>query len=333
MNFNKDARKRKASQGLVLTNYSVFGHQSVTNLGWSPNSSCKGFCKRGLGREMYQGEGFPGYLLGWSSSPLFFRVFPFLLEFSGRAFVKKQGFAVLASPVFSERCQLSQAIPQFQVERMLHEGTPNRGATNAGCMRTDFCALGGRCDCQRALVIQIAAITLACDSANYRTISQIERPESFRQSPPSFLPSRLPRPLSQPAWAALSGASSLPSLFSGCSRLKVDPERRISLAMLLHLSGWQCLPNLRGYCLAKFVFCFNMFFTKHYEKYGIQHILQKKSQKVQGLLSGPSWPFVCCNKLGPDNNPYLAQIITPQNGIVCLFRIKNVLKYLILQCF
>ena len=31
-------------------------------------------------------------------------------------------------------------------------------------------------------------------------------------------------------------------------------------------------------------------------------------------LSGPSWPFLCCNKLGPDNNPYLAQIITLQNG-------------------
>ena len=39
------------------------------------------------------------------------------------------------------------------------------------------------------------------------------------------------------------------------------------------------------------------------------------AQKSQGLLSGPSWPCLCCNKLGPDNNPYLAQIITPHHGI------------------
>ena len=28
---------------------------------------------------------------------------------------------------------------------------------------------------------------------------------------------------------------------------------------------------------------------------------------------GPSWPFLSCSQLGPDNNTYLAQIITPQN--------------------
>ena len=33
------------------------------------------------------------------------------------------------------------------------------------------------------------------------------------------------------------------------------------------------------------------------------------------LLSGPSWPFLSCSQLGPDNIAYLAQIITPQNGI------------------
>ena len=49
-------------------------------------------------------------------------------------------------------------------------------------------------------------------------------------------------------------------------------------------------------------------------------------QKFQGLLSGPSWPCLCCKKLGPENNPYLAQIITPQNGMsFALFCFKNVL--------
>ena len=50
------------------------------------------------------------------------------------------------------------------------------------------------------------------------------------------------------------------------------------------------------------------------------------------LLSGPGWPFLSCNQLGPDNNTYLAQIITPQNGFLfsCL---KNVLKYLFYSIF
>ena len=37
------------------------------------------------------------------------------------------------------------------------------------------------------------------------------------------------------------------------------------------------------------------------------------------LLSGPSWPFLSCSQLGPDNNTYLAQIMTPQNGFLFLF--------------
>ena len=38
------------------------------------------------------------------------------------------------------------------------------------------------------------------------------------------------------------------------------------------------------------------------------------------LSSGPSWPFLSCSKLGPDNNTYLAQIITPQNGIFFAYK-------------
>ena len=41
----------------------------------------------------------------------------------------------------------------------------NRNATNAGSTRTNFCVFRGRYDRQRTLVIRIAAITLASDSA------------------------------------------------------------------------------------------------------------------------------------------------------------------------
>ena len=41
----------------------------------------------------------------------------------------------------------------------------NRNATNGGSTRTNFCVSRGRYDRQRTLVIRIAAITLASDSA------------------------------------------------------------------------------------------------------------------------------------------------------------------------
>ena len=57
------------------------------------------------------------------------------------------------SLVFSERGQLSQAIPQAHVERILHQRTPiarfesQRNAKNAGSTRTKFCVfLGGGID-------------------------------------------------------------------------------------------------------------------------------------------------------------------------------------------
>ena len=73
------------------------------------------------------------------------------------------------SLVFSERGQLSQAIPQVHVdehytnERQSRDS--NRDATNAGSTKTKFCVFRGRYDRQRTLVIRIAAITLASDSA------------------------------------------------------------------------------------------------------------------------------------------------------------------------
>ena len=54
--------------------------------------------------------------------------------------------------------------------------------------------------------------------------------------------------------------------------------------------------------------------------------------KIQGLFSGPIWPFASCNKLGPDHNPYLDQIITPRDGMCCLFDLKCA-EIPIIQCF
>ena len=77
-------------------------------------------------------------------------------------------FGTLGGPnrqslVFSKRGQLSMAIPQFHVEQHVTRMNANRSTMNAGSMRTNFCVSEG--DSQRTLVIRIAAIALASDSA------------------------------------------------------------------------------------------------------------------------------------------------------------------------
>ena len=73
------------------------------------------------------------------------------------------------SLVCSERGQLSQAIPQLHVERILHERTPiarfepQRNELRA--YEDQFQCFAGSYDRQRTLVIRIVAITLASDSA------------------------------------------------------------------------------------------------------------------------------------------------------------------------
>ena len=83
----------------------------------------------------------------------------------------------------------------------------------------------------------------------------------------------------------------------------------------------------------------SLLFTKHcLPKNTIQigvsalSVLKKNCvRKLEVLLSGPSWPFLSCSQLGPDNNTYLAQIITPQNGFFFqMFAFENVLNYLFL---
>ena len=69
------------------------------------------------------------------------------------------------SLVFSERGQLSPAIPQFHAERILHQWTPiarfesQRNARRA--YEDQILCFQGRYELQRTLAIRIAAITLA----------------------------------------------------------------------------------------------------------------------------------------------------------------------------
>ena len=72
---------------------------------------------------------------------------------------------------------------------------------------------------------------------------------------------------------------------------------------------------------AKFAFYKTLFVKKHYKNRGFSTFLLTKNcaRKFEVLLSGPSWPFLSCNQLGPDNNTYLAQIITPQNAFFLFF--------------
>ena len=56
----------------------------------------------------------------------------------------------------------------------------------------------------------------------------------------------------------------------------------------------------------------SLFFTKHclskkHYKIGISafFVVKNCARKFEVLLSGPSWPFLSCSQLGPDNNTYL----------------------------
>ena len=83
----------------------------------------------------------------------------------------------------------------------------------------------------------------------------------------------------------------------------------------------------------------SLFFRKHCLskntiKIGVSALFFAKkncARKFEVLLSGPSWSFLRCSQLGPNNNTYLAQIITPQNAFFFVFfAFKNLLKYLFL---
>ena len=68
---------------------------------------------------------------------------------------------------------------------------------------------------------------------------------------------------------------------------------------------------------AKFAFLQNHVCQKHYKNRGFSTFFFWKkncAREFEVLLSGPSWSFLRCSQLGPDNNTYLAQIVTPQNA-------------------
>ena len=71
---------------------------------------------------------------------------------------------------FSERGQLSQAIPQFHVERILHQWTPtarfeSQRNNERRAYEDQILHFGVKYELQRTLAIRIATITLASDSA------------------------------------------------------------------------------------------------------------------------------------------------------------------------
>ena len=98
---------------------------------------------------------------------------------------------------------------------------------------------------------------------------------------------------------------------------------------------WAKFGHFQSYYLGQVCFLKTLF-AKNTIKIGVSALFFEKkcAHKFPKLSSGPSWPFLCCNKLGPDNNINLAQIITLENGHYFLFfAFENVLKYLFLQCF
>ena len=84
---------------------------------------------------------------------------------------------------------------------------------------------------------------------------------------------------------------------------------------------WAKFDLLRSYYLGQVCFLQNTVCQKRY-KIGVSALFFENkncARKFEVLLSGPSWPFLSCSKPGPDNNTYLAQIITPQNGFCVAF--------------
>ena len=76
---------------------------------------------------------------------------------------------------------------------------------------------------------------------------------------------------------------------------------------------------------------------KHYKNMGFQHIFlnNKSCAQKSGVIIWSELAFFKRTQLGPDNDPYLDQIMTPQKAFwgEFFFCFKNVLKFLFLQCF
>ena len=99
----------------------------------------------------------------------------------------------------------------------------------------------------------------------------------------------------------------------------INPLAYIYIYMRCRVIIWAKFGHLKGYYLGQVCFLKTLFAEKHYKNRGFNIFWKKYAQKIEGLISGPSWPFLCCNKHGLDNNPYLAQKITLQNGHFSFF--------------
>ena len=117
----------------------------------------------------------------------------------------------------------------------------------------------------------------------------------------------------------------------------LSPSLSLSLSLYIYAVVLLSGPSLAFWGViiwAKFVFYKTLFVKKHYKNRGFSTFFFWKkncARKFEVLLSGPSWSFLRCSQLGPNNNTYLAQIITPQNAFFFqFFAFKNLLKYLFL---
>ena len=126
--------------------------------------------------------------------------------------------------------------------------------------------------------------------------------------------------------------------WGGCSTCLTAPPPRRPLLLVYNLCCgvviWAKFGLLRCYYLGQVCF-----FTKHcvkkHNKIGVWALFLKKERaQIWGVIIWAKLAILSCNQLGPDNNTYLAQIRTPQNGIFLFFcAFKNVLKYLFYSVF
>ena len=70
-----------------------------------------------------------------------------------------------------------------------------------------------------------------------------------------------------------------------------------------------------------------LFVQKHYNIWASAHFLEKTKVARQnvGCYYLGQVGHLCCNKFGPDNNTYLAQLITSKHVCFAFFAFENVL--------
>ena len=124
---------------------------------------------------------------------------------------------------------------------------------------------------------------------------------------------------------SVSTPFSLSLCLSDSLYLSIYPFLYLSISISIHICCgviiWAKFGLLRCYYLGQVCFLQNTVCQKHYKIRGFSTFVLEKNcaRKFEVLLSGPSWSFLRCSQLGPNNNTYLAQIITPQNAFFFVF--------------